>query len=350
MPMADLCFFTPSRRLSVTQAAEFVGATLRQSALGSRNITALSALDQAHAGALTFIHDKKHGGLLPNLVAAAILCSEEFVPQIPHDVAVLVSAHPQRDFSALGRLLFPQSVQPMSILGEMGVSPLAYIHPEADLEEGVTVEAGASIGRGVEIGTGTLVGAGAVIGANCKIGRHAIISAHVSLQYALIGDRVHLHPGVRVGQDGFGYVSGERGIEKVPQLGRVVIQDDVEIGANSTIDRGALRDTIIGEGTKIDNLVQIAHNVRIGRYCLIAAHCGFSGSVTIGDMTRIGGDVGVADHIKIGSHVQIAAASGVMNNIPDGEKWGGSPARPFKQWFREVAALRSISRGGKEKE
>jgi len=350
MPMADPCFFTPSRGLTVAQAAELTGASLRQLALAPREITSLAALDHARSGALTFIHDKKHTMALPRLVAAAILCPADLVAQIPDDVAVLVSSHPHRDFSALGRLLFPESVRPLAFVGRAGISPQAHIHPDADLEEGVTVEAGAVVGSGVEVGAGTLIGSGAVIAAKCKIGRHCIISPNVCVQYALIGDRVCLHAGVCIGQDGFGYVGGATGIEKVPQLGRVVIQDDVEIGANTTIDRGALSDTLIGEGTKIDNLVQIAHNVRIGRHCLIAAHCGFSGSVTIGDGTRIGGAVGIADHIRIGSYVQIAAASGVMNDIPDGEKWGGSPARPFKQWFREVAALRSISRGGKERE
>jgi UDP-3-O-[3-hydroxymyristoyl] glucosamine N-acyltransferase len=129
----------------------------------------------------------------------------------------------------------------------------------------------------------------------------------------------------------------------------VIIQDNVEIGANTTIDRGSLSDTVIGEGTKIDNLVQVAHNVKIGRHCVIAAHTGISGSVTIGDMAMIGGRVGLADHINIGSRVQIAAASGVMNDIPDGERWGGLPARPLKQWFRDIATLRSIGQSKKEK-
>ena len=153
---------------------------------------------------------------------------------------------------------------------------------------------------------------------------------------------------MRIGQDGFGYVPGPAGLEKVPQLGRVIIQDNVEIGANTTIDRGSLNDTVIGEGTKIDNLVQIAHNVRIGRFCIVAAHCGISGSCVIGDQTMLGGRVGLADHLIIGSRVQIAAASGVMNDIPDGERWGGIPARPIKQWFRDIANIRSIGQSRKE--
>jgi UDP-3-O-[3-hydroxymyristoyl] glucosamine N-acyltransferase len=239
-------------------------------------------------------------------------------------------------------------VRPESWLGETGVSPAAYVHPTASIEAGATIEAGAVIGKGVSVGTGTLIAATAVVGEGCQIGRDSYIAPGVAVQFAMIGNRVSLHPGVRIGQDGFGYVPGPRGLEKVPQLGRVILQDDVEIGANTTIDRGALSDTVIGEGTKIDNLVQIAHNVRIGRFCIVAAHCGISGSCVIGDQTMLGGRVGLADHLVIGSRVQIAAASGVMNDIPDGERWGGFPARPIKQWFRDIANIRSIGKPKKE--
>jgi len=340
-------FFAPVRSLNVAQVAELVGANLHHPALGEVEITAFAPLDNAGPGALTFIEGKRHLDLLQQLVAAACLCPPELASKVPANVAVLISSHPQRDFSALGRLLFPQSVHPLSSCGEAGLSPHAHIHDSVELEEEVTIEAGAVIGKNVEIGRGSVIGAGTVIGENCKIGRDCYFAPGVSVQYAFIGNRVRLYAGVRIGQDGFGYIGGAQGIEKIPQLGRVILQDDVEIGANSTIDRGALSDTIIGEGTKIDNLVQIAHNVRIGRFCLIAAQCGLAGSCSVGDGTQIGGATGIADHIKIGAHVQIAATSGVMNDIPDGEKWGGSPARPFKQWFREVAALRSMSRNHK---
>lgn len=347
--MADTMFFTPSRRMTVAEIAAFTGALLHQADLASVPVERLAALGHSGPGALTFMEGKKHLADLKGLVAAAIFCSEELKDKIPAGVAVLVTGSPHRDFAAVARILYHSSVKPVSLLGETGVSPQAFVHPSAKLEQGVTVEAGAAIGKNVELGRGTLVSATAVIAENCKIGRDCYIGPGVSVQYALIGDRVNLHAGVCIGQDGFGYVPGQAGVEKVPQLGYVVIQDDVEIGANTTVDRGALRATMIGEGTKIDNLVQIAHNVRIGRFCLIAAHCGISGSCIIGDMTQLGGRVGLADHLVIGSGVQVAAASGVMNDIPDGEKWGGIPARPFKQWFREVAALRSIGRPGREK-
>jgi UDP-3-O-[3-hydroxymyristoyl] glucosamine N-acyltransferase len=347
--MADPNFFTPSRQLTVGDIAGFTGASLRDASLGDRVVSRLASLADSDSDALVFLEGKKNAGNLSSLKAAAVLCTEDLQNVIPKGIAVLLTRNPHRDFSAIGRMLFPAAARPEPWYGETGISPNAIIHPSAVIEAGATVEAGAVIGRGVAVGSGTVISATAVIGANCQVGRDSFISPGVSVQYAFIGNRVYLHPGVRIGQDGFGFVPGARGIEKVPQLGRVIIQDDVEIGANATVDRGSLADTVIGEGTKIDNLVQIAHNVRIGRSCLIAAHCGISGSVTIGDMTMLGGRVGIADHLTIGSRVQIAAASGVMNDIPDGEKWGGLPARPFKQWFREVAALRSIGQPKKEK-
>ena len=167
--------------------------------------------------------------------------------------------------------------------------------------------------------------------------------------HALLGDRVYLHPGVRIGQDGFGFAMGPGGHLKVPQLGRVIIQNDVEIGANTTIDRGANRDTLIGEGTKIDNLVQIGHNVSVGRHCVIVAHVGVSGSTEIGDFVAIGGQAGVAGHLKVGSGAQIAAQSGVMNDVPAGERWGGAPAKPMREFMRELATLTRITKAKADK-
>jgi UDP-3-O-[3-hydroxymyristoyl] glucosamine N-acyltransferase len=183
-----------------------------------------------------------------------------------------------------------------------------------------------------------------VIGADVRIGRHCTIGIGASLIHALIGDRVIVHPGARIGQDGFGYVPGPGGHLKVPQVGRVVVQDDVEIGANTTIDRGASRDTVIGEGTKIDNLVQIGHNCIIGRHCIIVGQSGISGSVTLGDYVMLGAKVGIADHVTVGEGAQIGATAGVMNDVPPGARWIGAPARPAKEFFREVAILKRFGR------
>ena len=346
--MADPVFFAPSRKLTIGDIADFTGARLRDPKLAPRSVARLSSLKDAVEGSLVFVEGKKNADGLSSINAAGVLCSEAVVDSVPSHIAALVTRNPQRDFASVGRMLFPASVKPVSWFGETGVSSAAIIHPTAHIEDGATIEAGAVIGKDVSVGSGTLIASTAVIGEGSQIGRNSYIAPGVTVQCAFIGNQVSLHPGVRIGQDGFGYVPGPAGLEKVPQLGRVIIQDNVEIGANTTIDRGSLNDTVIGEGTKIDNLVQIAHNVRIGRFCIVAAHCGISGSCVIGDQTMLGGRVGLADHLIIGSRVQIAAASGVMNDIPDGERWGGIPARPIKQWFRDIANIRSIGQSRKE--
>ena len=210
--------------------------------------------------------------------------------------------------------------------------------------EGAIIEAGAVIGAGAEIGSGTVIAPTAVIGKQCRIGRDGFVGPGASVQFALIGDRCVIHGGARIGQDGFGFVPGAKGPERIPQIGRVIIQDDVEIGANTTVDRGAMADTVIGEGTKVDNLVQIAHNVRIGRGCIIAGHCGLSGSSVLGDFVMLGGSVGLADHITIGTGAQIAAGSGLMDDVPPGQRWAGLPAVPIRDHFRQVSILRSLAK------
>ncbi len=229
---------------------------------------------------------------------------------------MLVTPEPYRAFVTIARALFPDLLRPSSLFGTTGRSSEARIHPSARLEAGVTVDPLAVIGPDAEIGAGTLVAAGAAVGPSVAIGRDCVIGAGATVVHALIGDRVIIHPGARIGQDGFGFLPSLHGHIKIPQSRRVIIQDDVEIGANTTVDRGSTRDTVIGEGTKIDNLVQIAHNVTIGRHCLIAGQAGISGSVVLGDFVMLGGQVGIADHVSVGSRAQLGAQSGAMHDVP----------------------------------
>jgi UDP-3-O-[3-hydroxymyristoyl] glucosamine N-acyltransferase len=241
--------------------------------------------------------------------------------------------------------LYPSSLRPAPI-ADGGVGASAHIDPAAKIEEGAHVGPFAVIGARAEIGRGTIIGPSAVVGPDTRIGRDCSIGAGATVIHALIGDRVVIHAGARIGQDGFGFVPGTKSHAKVPQIGRVIIQDDVEIGANTCIDRGSIRDTIIGEGSKIDNLVQIAHNVVVGRHCLLAAHVGISGSSTLGDFVALGGRVGLAPHLTIGAGAQIAAGSGLMHDVPPGERWAGFPAQPAKEWMRAIAIFRRAPRQG----
>jgi UDP-3-O-[3-hydroxymyristoyl] glucosamine N-acyltransferase len=238
------------------------------------------------------------------------------------------------------RKLFPDAIRPSSLFETSGVATGAVVHPSARLESGVTIDPGAVIGPRAEVGTGTVINAGAVIGPNVRIGRDCAIGANASITNCLIGDRVVVHPGCSIGQDGFGYVMGAAGHRKVLQVGRVILQDDVEIGAGTTIDRGANRDTVIGEGTKIDNLVQIGHNVSIGRHCIIVSQCGISGSVVIEDHVILAGQVGLPDNVTIGEGAIVGAQSGVMSDIPAGERWLGYPAMRGREFLRNMMTLR----------
>ncbi len=338
-------FFAPARRFQVSEIATLTGARLVDAAHSDIAVTRLASASEGGENTLVFIDGKRNAAMLGALRAAAVLCTEEAASQVPAGIAILATSRPQQAFAEVARLLFPAAIRPQPVTGETGISAHAIIAPDAVLEEGAVVEAGAVIGAGAAIGRGAVIAPHAVVGAGCSVGRDTYIGPNATVQYAVIGDRVIVHPGAQIGQDGFGFLPGAAGLEKNPQIGRVIIQDDVEIGSNTTVDRGALSDTVIGEGTKIDNLVQVAHNVRIGRSCVIAGHCGLSGSVTLGDYVMLGGRVGIADHIAIGDRAQLAASSGVMTDIPAGERWAGSPAQPMRQAFREIAALRSLAEG-----
>lgn len=342
--MSDIEFFVPARRYTAAEIAMLTGAEMKTLELADVQVSSIAAATAGGDGTLVFVEGKRNIGLMEGLVAAAVLCTPDLVEKAPAGIAVLVTQRPQYAFAMVGRLLYPDAASPAAMTGETGISPGAHVDPTASLEPGVVVEAGAVVSPGVAIGTGTIIAPNAVVGRLCRIGRNCYVGPNAVVQYALLGDRVIVHAGAKIGQDGFGFTFGKAGPERIPQIGRVIIQDDVEIGANSAIDRGALADTVIGENTKIDNLVQVAHNVRIGRNCVIAGLTGISGSVTFGDNVMVAGGVGIADHLAIGSGAQLAARSGFMHDVPAGEIWAGYPAKPIGQAMREVAALAKLAK------
>ena len=342
--VSDPVFHEPALSLALTEVAALVGAPPPEGTHANERVAGLAAIDRAGEGDLTFLENPRYVEALSHTRALACLVAQKNLARVPEHVVAILVKDPQRSFARVAAAMYPKALRPESVCGTQGVSPGSFVDPSARLEAGVTVDPGAVIGPGAEIGGGSLIGANAVIGPSVRIGRNCSIGPCASVTHALIGDRVILHGGVRIGQDGFGFAMGAQGHLKIPQLGRVIIQDDVEIGANSTVDRGANRDTIIGEGTKIDNLVQIAHNVVIGRHCVIVAGVGISGSATLEDFVVLGGHVGVVGHLRIGMGAQIAGSSNINDDVPAGARYGGTPAKPIRDWFREMQLIALLAK------
>jgi UDP-3-O-[3-hydroxymyristoyl] glucosamine N-acyltransferase len=327
--MPDLRFYQALEPLVLADLASRCGARPTGDTADIM-IFGVAPLAGAGAGAVTFLASRKHAKALAETAASACFVGEDNADLVPSGCAALLTAKPQAAWAiAAGLLHAPLEHNTAGGL----VHPAANLEPDVILAHGVVVGAGASIGRGTRIGPGAVIGPGVAIGRDCRIGPHSVIG------FALLGDRVAVHAGAVIGEPGFGAVAGERGVIDIPQLGRVIIQDGVTVGANSCIDRGAFDDTSIGENTKIDNFVHIAHNVTLGRNCVLAAFTGISGSVAVGDGVQFGGKAGVADHLTIGSGAGIGAAASVFKDVPAGEVWTGFPARPLKRWMRETAWL-----------
>lgn len=340
--MSELKFFKRPEGLTIGEIAVLTGAEVRDQTRLHDVITNVAPLNLAVSSDLAFLDTPKYVEDLNSTQAGACLMSERFEGQAPNGLNVLRIQEPYRAFVVVARKLFEEALRPLPLFETDGVAPTAAVHPSARIDIGATIDPGAVIGPRAVIGSGTVVGANAVVGADVHIGRDCSVGPAASIIHAIIGNGVILHPGCRIGQDGFRFLPGAKGHLKVPQLGRVIIHDNVEIGAGAAIDRGGGGDTVIGEGTKIDNLVHVAHNVTIGRYCLIAGQCGIAGSTTLGNHVVLGGQVGIADHLSIGDGAMIGAKSGVMTNVPAGEKWFGFPARPHREFLRATAKLRSL--------
>jgi UDP-3-O-[3-hydroxymyristoyl] glucosamine N-acyltransferase len=302
-----------------------------------RDITAAAPADRAGPGDLCYYEGKK-GAALETAPAACII-PPALAHLAPKAAALILTDRPRSLFARL----VPSLIRPRGF-----ASGGAAIDPSAKLEEGVHIAAGAVIGADAEIGAGAEIGPNAVIGPGVAIGRRSKIGAGAHISFALIGDDVNILAGAAIGEQGFGVAGDASGPVDVPHLGRVVIQDRVTVGANTCIDRGVFDDTIIGEGTKIDNLCHIAHNCVIGRGVLIAGFGGISGSTKIGDGVTLGGRVGVADHRNIGAGATLAGGAAVFQDVPPGEVWSGYPAKPLRKWLREAAWLSRRAAGARD--
>ena len=335
--MTDARFFDNHGPFTLSELARMAGGELSAQSDPQMRVHDVAPLSLAGPGELSFLDNRKYLPEFEQAAAGACIISPGMAKYAPPGMALILCAAPYKAYALIAQKFYPRPLRRAAHAG-------AIIDPAARLGLNVHVSAGAVIGAGAEIGQGSYIGANAVIGDNVCIGVNAWIGPNVTVFCALLGDNVTLHPGVRIGQDGFGFAPDPDGFIKVPQLGRVIIQDNCDIGANTTVDRGSGPDTVIGEGTWIDNLVQIAHNVRIGRRCIIAAQTGISGSTEIGDYVMIGGQAGLAGHLKIGDGALIAAQSGVMRDVGPRERVAGSPAMPARQHFREVASLARMAK------
>lgn len=318
----DPRFFDTLGPLGVDDLAALTGGEVVRTS--DVRIARVAPLATAEGRAVAFLGDRKFLGALQATSAGCVILPREAVDAAPAGAAIIVSRTPQAAWAASAVALH----RPVGLTATSAADVCE--------DDSVVVESGAILGQGARIGRGSRIGANSVIGPGVQIGRDCDVGPNVTVRFALIGDRVKIYAGARLGEAGFGAAGGATGPVDVPQLGRVIIQDGVTIGANTCIDRGAFDDTVIGENTKIDNLVMIAHNCVIGRNCLIAGQTGISGSVTIGDGVMFGGQAGVGDHFRIGVGARVAAGAGVLADIPAGETWSGYPAKPIRQFLRET--------------
>ncbi len=342
--MADPRFFKNLGPFTLAQICEKIGSAIPPGANGARAISDLADLGGAAAAHLTFFAGSRK---LRDVFAAsgAGVC---LIPEggtalaakvAPSEMTLVEASSVQAAFAAVARMFYPDYSQPVW-------SQAQAISPDARLGRDVQIAPGVVIGPGAEIGDGTRLAPGVVIGPGVAIGRNCEIGANVTISHAYVGDRVVILPGAQIGQPGFGFTPGASGFIKMPQLGRVIVQDDCEIGSATTIDRGAVGDTVIGEGSKIDNLVQIAHNCQIGRHCIIAGQAGLAGSVVLEDGVILAGQVGLGDHTRIGAGARLGARAGTGSSIllPGGVDYGGAPAKPVREWAREIHAVTRLAK------
>ncbi len=336
--MIDTRFFIKKKEFTLAQIAEICGASLQDASSAETVIKDINTMSKAGAEEICFFYDRKKKAAGAEIKATACVTMAELAPFVAPTVAVLVSDNPKQAFLTLNEAMYAEK-KPVA-----GIASTACIDPTAKIGEGCSVADYTVIGANAEIGAGTVIESFAVIGEGCVIGENCRIGAQACIAYTIMGNNCYIYNGARIGQDGFGFQTINGVHKRIPQLGRVIIGNDVEVGSCTCIDRGALDDTVIGDGTRIDNLVQVAHNDKVGRGCILVSQTGIAGSCNFGDYVVCGGQSGFADHINVGSGAQIAAQSGIMRDIEPGTVVMGSPAVAFKDFMRQVAFLQKNSK------
>lgn len=339
--MADPRFFERKGPHSLSALATLSGADLADPESAGMLIEDVGPLEDAGPSVLSFLDNIRYKDSFRATRAGACVVAPKMAAFARPGMPLLVSPNPYKAYALIAQAFYPD------VFPAARIAPGAHVAPSASIGAGCVVDAGAVIGDDAEIGPGSWVESCAVVGPGVKIGQKCRIGPNASVSHALIGDGVRLYPGARVGQDGFGFAIDPAGHVKVPQLGRVIIGDHVEVGANSCIDRGAGPDTHIGAGTWIDNLVQIGHNVKVGKGCVLVSQCGIAGSAVLEDYVVIAGQVGVGGHLTIGRGARIGAQAGVMRDVPAGEEQLGAPAIPAREFMRQVASLKRLTKDQK---
>ena len=338
--MADPRFYDNKGPFSLKRICEVAGVEAPSG--GDALVHDVAGLDGAGPLQLSFFVGAAAAEQFARTRAGFCFVTKDEKRTAPEGCIVLPCASVQHAFAAVAQLFYPESALARWDQTEA-------VHPTARLGAGVVLGPGVAVGPGVEIGANTRIGPNSAIARGVAIGRDCEIGSNVSISHAYLGDAVLILPGAQIGGPGFGFASSPKGHVKIPQLGRVILQDRVEIGSCTALDRGALGDTVVGEGSKIDNLVQIGHNTKIGRHTVIVGHVGISGSCELGDFVVVGGQVGIADHAHIGDGARLAGRTGVVGDLPGGQDYGGMPAKPIREWARELAAVSMLAKRGKKK-
>ena len=340
--MADPRFFDNQGPLSLGELARIADAQLAPDADPDRLIHDVAPLDAAGPDALSFLDNPKYADAFRRSNAGACVVAAKLAGDAPRGMALLLSEQPYRAYAQIARAFYPGTPAEGPSL-----HPSAVIDPSAMIGDGCAIGANAVIAADVVLGDRVRIGAGAIVEQAVSVGADSTIGAGTGLSHCEIGARCLLHPGVRVGQRGFGFDMSAEGHLDVPQLGRVIIGDDVEVGANSCIDRGSGPDTVIGDGCKIDNLVQIGHNVHMGKGCVVVAQSGIAGSAYLEEFVVMGGQSGVSGHIRIAAGTQIAARSGAMRDTEPGARMAGNPAILARDYFRQMTHLAKLTKDNK---